>query len=193
MALTPLRMLFVSFTSAYIVRQGLPTLDPRTNSLTRDWIPVRLPSILLVTTGVLLISSIGMELARRQSKREVAVEFAATTPKTSSPVDEGFPWVSITLVLGLIFLFGQWTAWQRLAANGYYVATTPSSSFIYLLTGTHALHLLGGVIALFVAAVASFLRRPVSNRSIVVDITAWYWHFMAALWLYILCLMEFAS
>jgi cytochrome c oxidase subunit 3 len=192
-ALTPILMLFISFTSAYIVRQGLPTFDPRTNSLTRDWIPVRLPSILLVNTGVLLLSSIGMELARRQSKRETAAEFAAPSSELSSPVGKGFPWVSMTLVLGLLFLVGQWTAWQRLAANGYYIATTPSSSFIYLLTGTHALHLIGGVLALFVAAVASFLRRPASTRSIVVDITAWYWHFMAALWVYILCLMEFAS
>ena len=59
-ALTPILMLFISFKSAYIVRQGLPTFDPRTNSLTRDWIPVRLPSILLVNTGVLLLSSVGM-------------------------------------------------------------------------------------------------------------------------------------
>src|SRR5437773_5410585 len=67
-ALTPILMLFVSFTSAYIVRQGLPTLDPRTNTLVRDWIPVKLPALLLVNTVVLLVSSIGMELARRQSK-----------------------------------------------------------------------------------------------------------------------------
>src|SRR5213595_503615 len=67
-ALTPILMLFVSFTSAYVVRQGLPTLDPRTNQLVRDWIPVKLPALLLVNTLVLLVSSIGMELARRQSK-----------------------------------------------------------------------------------------------------------------------------
>ena len=103
------------------------------------------------------------------------------------------PWLSITLVLGLAFLFGQWGAWKQLAANGFYVATTPSSSFIYLLTGTHAVHLMGGVLALFVAGGASLLRRSVATRSIVVDITAWYWHFMAALWIYILCLLEFAN
>jgi cytochrome c oxidase subunit 3 len=103
------------------------------------------------------------------------------------------PWLSITLVLGLLFLFGQWTAWKQLAANGFHVDTTPSSSFIYLLTGTHAIHLMGGVLALFVAAIASLLGLSLTRRSIVVDVTAWYWHFMAALWIYILCLMEFAS
>jgi cytochrome c oxidase subunit III len=192
-AATPILMLFVSFTSAYIVRQGLPTFDPRTNSLIRDWIPVRLPSILLVNTCVLLLSSVGMELARRQIKKEAAFASAAANPAASPTKAKGLPWLSMTLVLGLLFLLGQWTAWRQLAAHGFHVATTPSSSFIYLLTGAHAIHLIGGVIALFVACVASLLHRPVTTRSIVVDITSWYWHFMAVLWIYILCLLKFAS
>src|SRR5436305_14049021 len=71
-ALTPVLMLFVSFTSAYIVRQGLPTLDPRTNTLVRDWIPVTLPKLLLINTGVLILSSVFIELARRQIKGQAA-------------------------------------------------------------------------------------------------------------------------
>jgi len=189
-ALTPILMLFVSFTSAYVVRQGLPTLDPRTNNLIRDWIPVALPRLLLLNTFVLLVSSLSMELARRQLQSQVALV-------TSSPVvgdasaKVRMPWLGVTLVLGLAFLFGQWTAWQQLAANGFYVATTPSSSFVYLLTGAHAAHLLGGVLALIVAGVASLLHRSLKTRSIVVDVTAWYWHFMALLWIYIFCLMKF--
>jgi cytochrome c oxidase subunit 3 len=81
----------------------------------------------------------------------------------------------------------------QLAANGFYVATTPSSSFVYLLTGTHAIHLMGGVLTLLGAGVASLLHCSLTTRSIVVDVTAWYWHFMAGLWIYILCLLEFAS
>ena len=65
-ALIPVLMLFVSFTSAYVVRQGLPSLDPRTNNLIRDWIPLALPRLLLLNTFVLLVSSVSMELARRQ-------------------------------------------------------------------------------------------------------------------------------
>jgi len=80
-----------------------------------------------------------------------------------------------------------------LAANGFYVSTTPSSSFVYLLTGAHAAHLLGGIAALFIAGVASVLHGPLKTRSIVVDVTAWYWHFMALLWVYIFCLMKFAG
>jgi len=98
----------------------------------------------------------------------------------------------MTLVFGLLFLFGQWSAWQQLAAHGFYVSTTPSSSFVYLLTGTHAAYLMGGVLALFVASIASLFRRAVATRAIVVDVTAWYWHFMALLWVYILCLLEFS-
>jgi cytochrome c oxidase subunit 3 len=192
-ALTPVIMLFVSFSSAYVVRQGLPTLDPRTNQLVRDWIPITLPRLLLINTGVLILSSLFMELARRQIKGQVPLASNADEPAVSTGEQAKIPWLGMTLLLGLIFLFGQWTAWRQLAANGFYLATTPSSSFVYLLTGTHAVHLMGGVLALFVAGIASLLRRSVATRSIVVDVTAWYWHFMAGLWIYILCLLEFAG
>jgi cytochrome c oxidase subunit 3 len=184
-------MLFVSFTSAYVVRQGLPTLDPHTNTLIRDWIPVALPRLLLLNTFVLLVSSVSLELARRQLRSQVALGTSSSFPGDSLGSKIRIPWLAVTLILGLAFLFGQWTAWQQLAANGFYVATTPSSSFIYLLTGAHAAHLLGGVVALFVAGLASLLHRSLKTRSIVVDVTAWYWHFMAALWIYIFCLMKF--
>ena len=191
-ALTPVIMLFVSFSSAYVVRQGLPTLDPRTNQLVRDWIPITLPKLLLINTAVLILSSLFMELARRQIKGQVA-SVSLADPGVIAGDQVRMPWLSITTILGLTFLFGQWTAWRQLAANGFYLATTPSSSFVYLLTGTHAIHLMGGVLALSIAGIASLLRRSVATRSIVVDVTAWYWHFMAALWIYILCLLEFAS
>jgi cytochrome c oxidase subunit 3 len=186
-ALIPVLMLFVSFTSAYVVRQGLPTLDPRTNNLVRDWIPVALPRLLLLNTFVLLVSSVSMELARRQVRARAMMETASTETQIE------VPWLGMTVVLGLAFLFGQWTAWKQLAANGFYVSTTPSSSFIYLLTGAHGAHLLGGIVALFIAGVASLLHGSLKTRSIVVDVTAWYWHFMALLWIYIFCLMKFAG
>jgi cytochrome c oxidase subunit 3 len=100
--------------------------------------------------------------------------------------------LALTVVLGLSFLAGQWTAWRELAARGFYVSTNPSSSFFYLLTGTHGVHLLGGVLALLVAVGAALLRRPIESRLVILDITGWYWHFMAILWIYILCLLKFA-
>jgi cytochrome c oxidase subunit 3 len=72
------------------------------------------------------------------------------------------------------------------------MSTTPSSSFVYLLTGMHAIHLAGGVLALAYAGTTAMLRRPLETRRIVVDITAWYWHFMALLWLYIFALLAIA-
>lgn len=174
-------MVFISFTSAYVVRQGLPTLDPGTNTLVRDWFSVRLPGLLFLNTIVLLISSGSMELARRQALREVRFDRGS-----------GIPWLALTALLGLSFLIGQWAVWQRLEAGGFYISTNPSSSFVYLLTGTHAVHLFGGIVALLFAGGAALLRRPAESRAVVVDIAAWYWHFMAILWVYIFCLLKFA-
>jgi cytochrome c oxidase subunit 3 len=104
---------------------------------------------------------------------------------------EEVSWLALTVVLGLSFLAGQWMAWRELAASGFYVASSPSSSFVYLLTGMHGVHLFGGVVALLTAGAASLLRRPADSLAIAVDVTGWYWHFMAFLWVYILCLLEF--
>jgi cytochrome c oxidase subunit III len=188
--LTGIAMIFISFTSAYVVRQGLPTLDPRTNTLLHDWFPVPLPRLLLFNTVVLLISSVTMELARRQTARKACAQFSSIPGVRVGAKDE-MSWLALTVVLGLTFLTGQWMAWRELAANGFYVASSPSSSFVYLLTGMHGVHLFGGVVALLSAGVASLLRRSADSQMILVDVTGWYWHFMAVLWVYILCLLEF--
>jgi len=186
-------MIFVSFTSAYVVRQGLPTVDPRTDALIRDWFALPLPRLLFVNTLVLLVSSGTMELARRQIARQAAMtrtSFSNLGAASDRRWDAS--WLALTVVLGLSFLAGQWTAWRELAARGFYVSTNPSSSFFYLLTGAHGVHLLGGVLALLVAMVALLLRRPIESRAVILDIAGWYWHFMAVLWVYILCLLKFA-
>ncbi len=188
--LTGIAMIFISFTSAYVVRQGLPTLDPRTNVLLHDWFPVPLPRLLLLNTVVLLISSVTMELARRQAARKACAQLSSI-PGVSAYGKAEMSWLALTAVLGLSFLTGQWMVWRELAANGFYVASSPSSSFVYLLTGMHGVHLFGGVVALLSAGFASLLRRSADSQSILVDITGWYWHFMALLWVYILCLLEF--
>ena len=179
-------MIFISFTSAYIVRQGLPTFDPATNTLVRDWFSVRLPGLLFVNTIVLLLSSAAMELARRRTLQDV--QSTNDSPNAESRI----PWLALTVLLGLSFLVGQWTVWRELASAGFYISTNPSSSFTYLLTGTHGAHLLGGIVALLAAVAAALLRRPIESRAILVDIAGWYWHSMAVLWVYILCLLEFA-
>jgi cytochrome c oxidase subunit 3 len=185
-------MLFVSFTSAYIFRQGLPTFDGRTNTYTRDWLTANLPvAMLLVNTLLLLLSSVTMELARRQITRQTALAPVKSIPGVSLGRERYFPWLGASVLLGLGFLVGQWMAWQELAARGFYLATNPSSSFFYLLTAAHALHLTGGLIVMTYAGTISLLHKPLESRRMVVDITAWYWHFMALLWIYIFALLWF--
>ena len=190
--LTSITMIFVSLTSAYVVRRGLPTLDERTNSYVRDWIPVDLPvSLLLVNTVLLFLSSITAELARRQITRQAALAPVRSIPGVSLGEGKSFPWLGATVLLGAGFLTGQWMAWRELADRGFYLSTSASSSFVYLLTATHAIHLAGGILVLLYAVFVSLLHRPVESRRIVVDATAWYWHFMFVLWLYIFGLVWF--
>jgi len=186
-------MVFISLTSAYIFRRGLPSFEGESNSYVRDWGTVNVPWMLLViNTAVLLVSSITMEFARRSAARQAALAPVKSIPGISLGKERLFPWMGITVLLGVGFLAGQWLAWGELHNRGFYVDTNPSSSFAFLLTIAHAIHLAGGMIALLWAASASVSRRPVESRRIAVDITAWYWHFMAVLWLYIFALLAFA-
>ena len=190
--LTSVTMIFVSLTSAYVVRRGLPTLDEHSNTLVRDWIPVDLPiTLLLANTTLLLVSSIAAELARRQITRQAALAPIRSIPGVSLGEGKGFPWLGTTVVLGGGFLVGQWMAWRELADRGFYLTTSASSSFVYVLTATHAVHLAGGILVLLYASAVSLLRTPVEARRVVVDVTAWYWHFMFLLWLYIFGLLWF--
>ena len=186
-------MVFVSLTSAYIFRKGLPTLDDASNSYVRDWGRVDLPWLLLaINTAILLLSSVTMEFARRNVARQAALAPVRSIPGISLGNERSFPWLGLTVLLGFGFLAGQWLAWVELHARGFFVDTNPNSSFVFLLTIAHAVHLAGGMIALLWAASASFLHRAVEDRRIAVDITAWYWHFMAVLWIYVFALFGFA-
>src|SRR5215831_447638 len=192
-AIATVGMVFISLTSAYIFRHGLPTWDGSVNSYVRDWGRVDLPWALLgVNTLILLASSVTMELARRKAARQAALAPVQSIPGVSLGNEKSFPWLGTTVLLGLSFLAGQWLAWIELHNRGFYVNTNPSSSFAFLLTIAHAVHLGGGMIALLWAASSSLLHKPLEARRIVVDITAWYWHFMAVLWLYIFALLGFA-
>ncbi len=187
-------MLFVSFTSAYIVRQGLGSWDPKTNAYVTDWRPLSLPtSLLLVNTGILLASSFTIEMARRSARQRAILAPVTAMPGISEGNARSIPWLWMTVVLGLGFVAGQLAAWQELGQRGFYLATSPSSSFFYVLTGTHGLHLLGGILALFYAAAVSLRSHAHQRRRLVLDVTAWYWHFMAFLWLYIFALLKFAA
>jgi cytochrome c oxidase subunit III len=191
--LTAIIMLFVGFTSALLVRKGLPTFDQQTNTYSRDWVPINLPWVLLlVNTAVLLVSSATMEFARRDIARQAALAPVKSIPGVSLGDEQRFPWLGSTVILGFGFLAGQFLVWRVLHERHTFVNSNPSSSFAYLLFATHAVHLAGGVIALVWAAATALLHRPVESRRIVIDVAAWYWHFMALLWIYIVTLLLIA-
>jgi cytochrome c oxidase subunit 3 len=166
--LAAITMSFAAFTSALIVRQGSAT----------DWRHIALPPILYLNTLVLLGSGVTLEIARRR----VASYARGTNREIAVPLS----WLGLTLALGLLFVAGQYAAWLRLKSQGLYLATNPTSSFFYVLTAVHALHVTGGLGGLI--NVIGKLIRSVLRRS-TLDATAYYWHFMGVLWLYLLLLL----
>ncbi|MBZ5536497.1 MAG: cytochrome c oxidase subunit 3 [Acidobacteriia bacterium] len=158
-------MLFVAFTSAYIYRQGLSF----------DWQPLSPLPILWFNTGVLVLSSLTFELGRRALRQDLTGAFGR--------------WLTMTTIFGIAFLTGQYLAWKQLAASGIFLGTNPHSSFFYVLTGTHALHLVGGVLALAYVLVGAWRQKYTSRECAAVDVTAVYWHFMDGLWIYLFLLL----
>ena len=180
-------MFFVALTSAFFTRQASGHFTPL-NTWVLDWHPLAIPPILWVNTALLLLSSLTMEVARRQLFREIDV-MEEWLGLGRPLVRRTAPWLFATAVLGGLFLAGQWIAWKQLAAQGAFFASNPSSHFFYLITGTHALHLLIGVLALAASVLSLFLLRRVELRQVVVDCTAWYWHSMGILWVFLFGLL----
>lgn len=139
------------------------------------WVHTAVPHLLYFNTFVLITSSLTLELSKRTLKMESPAQFTC--------------WLYLTTVLGITFIAGQLVAWRELASQGIYITTNPSSSFLYLLTAAHGLHLLGGILALLYLV---FRRRKIianARKRIALDITAIYWHFMDGLWIYLLILL----
>ena len=164
-ALAAITMSFAALTSALFVRQGSGM----------DWRHFILPPILYANTLVLLASSVTLELARRRISRYArGIESQIAVPMR---------WLLITLALGLLFVGGQYVAWLQLKAAGLYLATNPNSSFFYVFTCVHAVHVLGGLCGL--VYVIGKLHRSILRQSTFAA-AAQYWHFMDVLWLYLL-------
>lgn len=188
-ALVPIFMLFLGIAVAYIWRYETVVLDMRTNVYKRIWTEVQLPvGLLLFNTLLLFLSSLIMEMARRQITQEAALEPLRQIPGLLTR-EWKFPWLSLGLLFGVAFLIGQAVAWHVLELRGYFMAG--NSGFFYMLTGTHAVHLLGGIVVFAYAQFATLTSKSVDHRRIVIDITAWYWHFMLVLWVCIFALLYF--
>jgi cytochrome c oxidase subunit 3 len=158
-------MSFAAFTSALYVRQG-----------SGAWAHIILPRVMYANTVILLLSSVTMEMSRRTIVRG--------SPLTARGVRRSLGWLAITLILGLTFVSGQYVAWRHLAAQGLYLATNSNSSFFYVFTAMHGLHVLGGIAGL-VYLIGRLAGRHGFRKSLF-NSAAIYWHFMGALWLYLL-------
>lgn len=171
-AMASILMLFMALTSAYIWRQ---TQGGDEN--TRDWLPLAMPGVLWISTAAILLSSGTLEMARRCLRRNRYEGFRTA--------------ITTSTVLGIAFLLLQVMAWKQLAAQGIYISTNPHSSFFYLLTSLHGLHLLGGLVALGFVTVAGLRLRIGLRSRTAVEVTTTYWHFMGGLWVFIFVLLFF--
>jgi len=184
-------MLFISFTTLFVARRGAGKFDPLTGVFQSDWTPVSLPmKILLINTAVLIVSSIMVELARRAARSE-SILVPMTNIAGVRPIRQtSLLWVWATALTGVGFLFGQYRAWHQLHISGAFLNSGPASTFFFLLTGTHALHLVAGMVVLLYACIAAGPRLSLERRCITLDVTAWYWHFMAVMWAYVLLVLK---
>ena len=164
LGLVGILMFFMALTSAFIVRKGLGN----------DWRAVELPPVLWVNTLVLLASSATAETARRHLARYWYASFNR--------------WWGITTLLGVLFVAGQLIAWRQLVDAGVYLASNAASSFFYLLTAAHGVHLLGGMTALLYVRARRWGAAH-ARQQLAADLTAMYWHFMDGLWVFVLLLL----
>ena len=153
-------MLFAAFTSAYLVRKA-----------EGNWVEFQMPSLFSYSTGVLILSSLTMHDSLIAAKKD---QFNALRIS-----------ISITFVLGLLFLVMQFFGWIQLVEMNVYFVGNPSGSFVYVLSGLHGLHLVSGLVVLIFALVAAFKLRINAKQLTQIKICATYWHFLDALWLYL--------
>jgi cytochrome c oxidase subunit 3 len=156
-------MMFGGWTSAYIVKRGEP-----------GWSSFELPEQFWINTVLIALSSITMVWAQRSARHD-ELERAKLA-------------LGITTFLGLGFLVGQWLAWEKMVEMNYYfsgMGSNTSSSFIYVLTGVHGLHIVSGVVVLAVVLVKTFRYKVHSRNMLSMELCSMYWHFLGVLWLYL--------
>ncbi|HEX4423860.1 MAG TPA: cytochrome c oxidase subunit 3 [Terriglobales bacterium] len=159
-------MTFAALTSAMIVREGVAL----------DWQRFQLPKILYLDTLILFFSSWTFETALAKMK------------EGENHFSESMAWLCITLALGGSFVIGQGIAWRVLAGQGLFLATNPSSSFFYVFTAAHALHLVGGILGLGYL-IYKLKRTGSAARTTGIRATSLYWHFMDGLWFYLFVIL----
>ncbi len=163
LGIVSLIMAFAAFSSAYIVRQAAG-----------NWLEFRLPVMFYVSTGVIVLSSVCLKLSSRAFNLEQARAYRV--------------YMLLTFFLGITFLITQYLGWMEMHNNGIDLKGNPSGSFVYIMSMTHAAHVLGGIVvlcfALYHAFNLPFNRNP--QRRLRLDLTSIYWHFVDILWIYLI-------
>jgi cytochrome c oxidase subunit 3 len=162
--LVSITMLFVTIAVAYHQRA----------QSARHWQHIQMPSLLWLSTALILASSWTLEIARGAFDRKNSMRYAQ--------------WLGVTVGIGAAFLTSQLLALRELTRQGIYLRNNPHSSLFYVLTGAHGLHLLGGMIALFCLLVTASRRPEVvlfdfRRQRGRTSTAALYWHFLAGIWL----------
>ncbi len=168
LAIVSMLMLFAALTSAYIVRRSAG-----------NWLEFELPSIFYINTVVIVLSSITLHTSWHLFKKGNKAGYRLL--------------MVLTFILGITFLVMQYMGWQEMTAQGLYLQVNPSASFIYVISGIHAAHLIGGLGTLIVAMAHAFrLRFKVTEiRKHRFELVIIYWHFVDLLWLYLLVFFVF--
>lgn len=156
-------LMFGSFTSAYIVRRSAG-----------NWLEFKLPDIFFFNTAVIIASSVTLQYAYQSFRKGNEKLYKAL--------------LITTFVLGIAFVVFQYKGWEALNAIGATFTANPSSSFIYVISGLHAAHVLGGIAALLVALTHAYVLpfRPTLRRRQRFELVVHYWHFVDALWVYLI-------
>jgi len=166
-ALVSIGMMFAGLTSGYIVRRGSGT-----------WITFQIPFPFYISTAILLISSITMNMALRAAKKSAY----STTSNT----------ILLTWILGLAFGVFQFMGFKAMISQGIFLVGTNSNasgSYLYILALLHIGHVIGGLVALTIAYIKSLRHKYSADNYLGVKLCATYWHFLDGLWVYLFVFM----
>ncbi|HEY4936429.1 MAG TPA: heme-copper oxidase subunit III [Puia sp.] len=153
-------MMFAGLTSAYIVKREQP-----------GWTSYTTPVAFYYSTSVLLISSLTIFLAVKSFRERRMIRYRKL--------------ILATAILGLVFMFLQWLGFRHLWESGITFHGSGAGQFLYIIAGLHALHVFGGVIALFTVYIRARNTRIRSYNAVPVDVVSTYWHFVDLLWIYL--------
>jgi len=153
-------MMFTGLTSAYIVKRNLS-----------DWITFDLPVIFWYSTAVIVASSLTIMISRNAFRRRKMIPYRT--------------WLLVTLLLGIVFVVLQYIGFTQLWNHGVTLTRNVAFSFLYIIIGLHALHLVGGIVALLISLVKAFNRKIKNYDMVPVDLVNTYWHFVDLLWIYL--------